>query len=61
MFLIGGGSTPKLSFIFLGGGWDGVAVHVLVEGCGTGVRGVEDSLAGGESVWELRTELEFPS
>ena len=31
----------------MGGGWDGVAVHVLVEGCGTGVGGVEDSLAGG--------------
>ena len=37
--------NPKLSFIFLAGGWDGV--DVLVEGCGMGVRGVEDSLAGG--------------
>ena len=61
MFLIGGWLNPKLSFIFLAGGWDGVAVPVLVEGCGRGVRGVKDSLAGGESIWELRTELEFPS
>ena len=38
--------NPKLSFIFLAGGWDGVVV--LVEGCGTGVGGVEDSLAGGQ-------------
>ena len=37
--------NPKLSFIFLAGGWDGVAV--LVEGCGTDVGGVKDSLAGG--------------
>ena len=29
----------------MAGGWDGVAV--LVEGCGTGVGGVEDSLQGG--------------
>ena len=39
--------NPKLSFIFLEGGWDGVAVDVLVEGCGTGVGGVKDSLTGG--------------
>ena len=31
----------------MAGGWDRVAVHVLVEGCGTGVGGVKDSLAGG--------------
>ena len=30
----------------MAGGWDGVAV--LVEGCGTGVQGVEVSLAGGQ-------------
>ena len=34
--------NPKLSFIFLAGGWDGVAV--LVESCSMGVGGVEDSL-----------------
>ena len=38
--------NPKLSFIFLAGAWNGVAVDVLVEGCGRGVRGVKDSLAG---------------
>ena len=32
----------------MAGGWDRVAVHVLVEGCGRGVRGVKDSLAGGQ-------------
>ena len=35
--------NPKLSFNFLAGGWDGVAVDVLVEG----VRGVEDSVVRG--------------
>ena len=38
--------NPKLNFIFLAGGWDGVGVDVLVEGCGTGVGGVKDSLVG---------------
>ena len=35
--------NPKLSFNFLAGGWDGVAVDVLVEGVG----GVEDSVVIG--------------
>ena len=35
--------NPKLSFNFLAGGWDGVAVDVLVEGVG----GVEDSVVRG--------------
>ena len=38
--------SPKLSSIFLAGGWDGLTVDVLLESCGTGVGGVEDSLAG---------------
>ena len=35
--------NPKLSFNFLAGGWDGVAVDVLVEGVG----GVKDSAVRG--------------
>ena len=35
--------NPKLSFNFLAGDWDGVAVDVLVEGVG----GVEDSVVRG--------------
>ena len=35
--------NPKLSFNFLAGGWNGVAVDVLVEGVG----GVEDSVVRG--------------
>ena len=31
----------------MAGGWDGLTVDILVEGCGTGVGGVKDSLAGG--------------
>ena len=36
--------NSKLSFNFLAGGWDGVAVDVLVEGVG----GVEDSVVRGQ-------------
>ena len=69
----GGRLNPILSLF--AGGWDVVIVRadgfgveevedtvaVLLDGCGTGVGGVEDSLEGSRDVWGLRTELVFPS